>query len=267
MQASIVACAALVAVCVLWRHRRDAGSKEAFPVAAATRLLRVLQKEELVMTIWPGMGAGGKHAKPDPLFQLSFGPNQSVVARFQVKFDTGFEWGCRGKVGGLFVGTGDASGGHSSEHGASARLMWDGPTRTGYAYVYVPEGSRHMQPQELRVPPPSSDGKETGNHVWRNDPFLVGKFADHNWHDVALGIKLNSFTKGANNRDGALWLQIDGATKLLPGVVWRKRPGIGISKFQVRVFHGGPEGPPKKGGCDSTKTSTLRVRNVQLWSW
>lgn len=85
MQASIVACAALVAVCVLWRHRRDAGSKEAFgptaPVAAATRLLRVLQKEELVMTIRPGMGAGGKHAKPDPLFQLSFGPNQSVVAQ------------------------------------------------------------------------------------------------------------------------------------------------------------------------------------------
>lgn len=199
----------------------------------------------LTVNIRPGMGNAVQHAlnktyrAPFPLAATG------CVVRFEIKFGPPFEWGCRGKVGGIHIGPGAASGGRYSSNGASHRLMWD---RGGgaYAYVYIPSGSAGRQPAPLRNP------GTNGQLVFQRD--FAGVFRVGQWYVVELGVRLN--TVGAN--DGVLMLSINGKRRILNGVVWRLS-NLPIQSFSFGVFHGGP--------CKATQNSIMNMRNVSVYRW
>lgn len=215
---------------------------------AARRSLATLLRERLRVVHRRGTGPG-RHAywrtfknAPFPLFD-------GCVVSFDIRFERGFEWGCRGKIGGLFIGPGQADGGKHSRDGASFRVMWDS-RGSAYGYVYVPTGSEYLQPPELARRAPK------GQDILK-DKFS-GVFGSR-WRTVELGLKLNSFSRGRPNRDGQLMLSVDGRTQRLKGVVWRLRKDISIDAFTLGLFHGGP--------CSATRTSYSDVRNVVVYPW
>lgn len=183
---------------------------------------------------------------------------QGLVLAFDVRFGHDYEWGCRGKLGGMFIGEGSASAGNYLEHGSSARVMWDGPRPSNaflpgaYGYVYVPKGTERAQPPALQ---PDSD---TGATPFKAD--FAGMFTTERWHRVELGVRLNTFD--SNNRprnDGRLMLYVDGREAELGGVIWRVRPGDTFRLVRMSIFHG--------GGCHATRSSELRLRNLRVHEW
>ncbi len=222
--------------------------------APATAYDTVLSKGPHQIAIRPGMGHGGRHAyfqkfKDAPIFPQNRG---GMLMRFQVKFHPGFEWGCRGKLGGIFMGPGRASGFKQSERGSSHRIMWDAGGGV-HAYVYVPRGSEHMQPPELR------QRRRAGQEVWKRE--FAGAFNKVGvWHTVELGVKLNSVTRnGVPRADGKMMLRVDKLSRMLHDVVWRLYDDISIEHLVMNVFHGGP--------CRATRNSKLEVRKVTVHTW
>lgn len=216
---------------------------------AEPRLLGVLMGDTLTVRHRAGTGPG-RHAFHKEFKNDPFPLKRGAVVRFDVRFDRGFEWGCRGKVGGLFVGPGSADGGEHSKNGASLRLMWDAGGGA-YAYVYMPRGSEPLQPAPL------DQRSRKGTSVFK-DAFkraLVGT----GWHTVQLGIKLNTVGKHEPNADGELLFSIDDKQRVLRNVVWRLRDNLAIEQFALSLFHGGP--------CRATRTSTSAVRNARVFSW
>ena len=214
---------------------------------SAGRVLATLERGPLNVSIRPGSGAGAAKSfsksytgRPFPHRDAS-----GLIVSFDILFNDGFEWSCRGKVGGLFVGTGSASGGSYSRDGASHRLMWEG-NGDAFSYVYVPQGSHARQPAALgRV-------SQYGQGVFEQD--FRGALAAGRWHRVELGVRLN----GAGRADGALLLSVDGKTRVLEGVMWRLGDQD-IRAFHLNVFHG--------GGCTATRTSSLVLKNIEAREW
>lgn len=191
-----------------------------------------------------GAGSGKSFSKN---FSGSPFPMQACVVTFEIMFDKGFEFGCRGKVGGLFVGTGSASGCNYSKDGASLRMMWEaGPPSTAFAYTYVPDGSQKIQPREL------SEVTRCGQDA--TDKKFGAKMTPGNWYRIELGIKLNTVGK----KDGVLYMAFENDSVVVNGVTWRTQ-NIPITKFSYNVFHGGP--------CNATRRSTLQLRNVEVHQW
>lgn len=216
---------------------------------AAPRPLAVLLRDKIHVTHRRGTGPGN-HALWRRFNDAPFPLHNGCVMSFDVKFEKGFEWGCRGKIGGLFVGPGEADGGERSKNGASFRVMWSSDG-SAYGYVYVPKGSEDLQPPEL------------AHFVIKGHDILKDKyrhaFARPNWHRVELGLKLNSFSRGRPNSDGELVLGVGGEKHHLKGVVWRLYEEIGIDAFTLGLFHGGP--------CKATRTSHSNVRNIVVYPW
>lgn len=213
-------------------------------------VLATLVSDAVRVTHRPGTGPG-KHAYQRRFDDRPFPLNRGCVVTFEAKFDRGFEWGCRGKVGGLAVGPGRSDGGEHSKRGASLRLMWN-KGGGAYAYVYVPSGTYDRQPAPLdeRVPKGQSVFKEDFSRA------LVGA----GWHTVSIGLKLNTVTrKGEAQADGELLFAIDGKERTLKGVVWRVFDTIKVESFVLGVFHG--------GGCRARRTSHSNYRNVKISAW
>lgn len=206
-----------------------------------------LEPGAINVSVKAGTGAGRKHAiDKDWKVNLPDG----AIASFDIKFNPGFEWGCRGKIGGLFIGTGSASGKEYSTTGASNRLMW-GKNGSAYAYVYVPKGSQSQQPAPL------NEKNDAGIGVWEDS--YQGALKTGVWHHVELGVKLNSVTNGRPNADGVLSFSVDGNKRTLNGVIWRLDEGLDVRKFNLGVFHGGP--------CSAQQDSSLAFKNLNVRSW
>jgi hypothetical protein len=205
----------------------------------------MLDRGPINVRIQRGMGAGGRHALHKQWKGSPFPFRDGALVGFDVNFAPGYEWGCQGKLGGLFIGTGKASGGVYSSDGASHRIMWD---RGGgaHAYVYIPKGTAGRQPSLLSRP------GNYGQGVWKRD--FAGVFKPGTWHRVELGVKLN--TPGRS--DGLLLMRIDGISRSLSGVYWRQGSEP-ITRFAFGVFHGGP--------CSAQANSSLQFRNVQVRRW
>ena len=216
---------------------------------AEGRLLGTLMPGSLRVTHRPGTGPGN-HAlwrlfdgKPFPL-------RRGCVVAFDVRFEQGFEWGCRGKIGGLKVGHGPAEGGRHNWHAATLRIMWDAGGGA-HAYVYVPSGS------ERRQPAPLDTVRDKGAEVFKAD--FRSAFAGRGWHRVELGLKVNTFTRNKPNPDGKLVMSIDGKTRELGKIIWAMAPDHVVEAFTLGVFHG--------GGCRATRTSHSNYRNIRAYSW
>lgn len=188
----------------------------------------------------------GRHA-----YDRSFGGSPfpissgGIIVSFDIQFAPGYEWGCRGKIGGVSVGTGDAGGGDFSDNGASARAMWD-KDGGSYVYVYVPSGTASRQPAPVR--PRGNNGGIVFQQNYRR-AFKTGT-----WHRVDLGVKLNT----PGQYDGRLLYAVDGRTSTLNDILWRKG-NYSIGRFFLGVFHG--------GGCEATRNSSMQVKNIRVYKW
>lgn len=224
------------------------------------RLLRRALDEDLLIdtlldrtvrvTHRPGSGPG-RHAYQKAYKKEPFPLDGGCIVTFEANFERGFEWGCRGKVGGLFVGTGPADDGEHSRRGASLRLMWD-EGGGAYAYVYVPSGTYDDQPSPL------DERVDSGQSLFKDD--FKRALAGAGWHTVTLGLKLNSVgRRGRPNADGQLLFGIDGVERTMSDVVWRVDDDLQVEQFVLSVFHG--------GGCRARRTSHSNYRNVRVYRW
>lgn len=155
-----------------------------------------------------------------------------LIVSFEVYFDPArWDWSRGGKVGGIFVGPGVASGYRHSENGASHRMMWQ---RDGGAisYIYPPANLPQQDPKL----------KDEGHGVgFFADTFPAGTLKKGQWNSVAIGVKLNTFDGKAPNPDGMSLLRINGATGILRNIRWARSPDIRIDSFLYGTFFGGPE--------------------------
>jgi hypothetical protein len=232
------------------------------------RELGTLNSREFTINVTKGTGSGAKHAL-DKDYRVG---GTGVVVRFAVKFHPGFEWGCKGKVGGLAMGPGKSSGGKYSENGASLRIMWD-EGGGAHAYIYTPLGTfKHQPVRELQ-------SQERYGQTLFLDVFNERKKAladTKDFHIVDLGVKLNDVKKGYDKKavesgkaedigghtvykNGRLLFAINGEERVLDGVIWRRYPNITIDTFGLGVFHGGP--------CKAEKNSKMSFGSIKKYAW
>lgn len=221
------------------------GGSTTSPGSRTGDLVATLESSTITVNVRRGMGSGGQHALQKD-YRNRFPIRDGCVVGFDINFAPGYEWGCKGKIGGLQIGTGKASGGRYSSNGATHRMMWD-KNGGAYAYVYIPEGTAGRQPGPLANP-----GKY-GQSVWKSS--FAGKLKTDTWHRVELGVKLNTPGKS----DGRMYMRIDDEEQTLNNVYWRTSGTMDITKFGFGIFHGGP--------CKAERNSTLYLKNVQLFEW
>lgn len=160
-------------------------------------------------------------------------PATDVTLHYRVRFASNFQWSKGGKLPGLFIGQGDASGGAHTPKAASARLMW---VRDGQvvAYTYPPSGVRQSQ-QYL------DQAKTKGGYG--DEVFGAAKLRFREpgrWNDVVLRVKLNGFDEdGAPLQNGLLSLSVNGRAASVGGIVWRRYPALKIEFVAVTTFFGG----------------------------
>lgn len=158
--------------------------------------------------------------------------SQGAVVAFDIYFDPArWQWSRGGKIGGIFVGEGKASGGRHVPDGASHRLMFQADGGA-ISYCYFPAG--YDQPN---VPTKGRAMGEGYHHALFAKAFKPGR-----WHRVEIGLKNNTFAKdGTPNADGVASLTIDGKTGRLNGVVWSLQKDTRLSGFELSSFFGGPD--------------------------
>lgn len=182
-------------------------------------------------------------------------PRESAIIEFQVFFAEGWQWSKGGKIGGFFIGHGQASGKAHSDTGSSHRFTFgrDGEARS---YVYLP--SNLAQDPSLRQTGPCKDcGVSLPGF---SELFKAGTLKIGQWNVVKLGVRLNSFDReGRPEANGHALLYVNGTTGTATNVRWRRSPDLKISAFTLNTFFGGPD--------PATTDCTAYFRNFKLFSW
>lgn len=160
-------------------------------------------------------------------------PAADVTLAYRVRFADNFQWSSGGKLPGLFIGRGSASGGDHSADGASCRLMWLERGKV-VAYVYVPRGAKQSA-EYLRE---AKRNTRYGDSLFHAAQLVLRKGADE-WNDIVLRVKLNGFEDGAPRADGTLTISVNGRAATVGGVVWRRRPEVKVEHIAVTTFFGG----------------------------
>lgn len=173
---------------------------------------------------------GGCHFRARPACL----PATDVTLSYRVRFPGSFEWSKGGKLPGLFVGFGDASGGDRSSTAASCRLMWQ---REGgaIAYLYPPSGVKQ-----------SAEYWQAAKRAGRYGDVMFGgaglqfRRGDDTWNDVVLRVKLNGFdSDGEPVPDGVVTLAVNQQAATFADVIWRRRRDVRISHIAFTTFYGG----------------------------
>lgn len=208
-------------------------------------------------TISTGGGRGFSQKWPIP---SQF--KNAVKMSFDINFQPGFSFGNNnhsegGKVGGLHVGSGAASGCRHTDSGSSLRLVWDGGPDKRFkgsgasAYTYIPTSSRGKQPDFVN----KEGDPNCGLHLWRNESDNI--FSEvGSWYHVVLGIKLNDVGKS----NGKIYYSITGPKNLTresDGFMWRTS-NYDISEASISSFFGGG------GNQKNVLPSTYLLKNVTL---
>jgi len=174
-----------------------------------------------------------------------------VVVAFDVYFDPkNWNWSKGGKIGGLFVGPGVASGYRHSENGASHRMMWQ---RDGGAISYV------YPPANLAQADPKLKPEGHGVGYFGEDKFPAGTLKVGQWNHVEIGVKVNTFTNGKPKPDGKSMLTINGVSGVLTNVRWARSPDLKIDNFGYSTFFGGPD--------PAVVDSISYVKNFEIYKW
>lgn len=251
-----IACVALMVVAVLWAHGgvvdwfKDKKNKNKKKKQGKKNKQGKIEDQTIEIQKGTGSGRGKSFNATE---KLNLGKADSAKATFDVQFDKGFEWGCNGKVGGLFIGPGKASG-NRNKNGASVRFNW---TKGGgaFAYVYTPQGTGDRQVGALQ--------KEKKVKLFKDE--LRGALGGGGYKNVEIDVKLNSFSNGNANNDGELVMTVrDDKGNVKKGVqkniIWRDNEAHSFDKMQIQPFHGG-------GGkeCKAAKrNSSIKIKNVNV---
>jgi hypothetical protein len=178
------------------------------------------------------------------------GQTGAVVA-FDVYFDPAhWDWSTGGKLGGIHIGSGKASGYQHSPDGASHRIMWQ---RGGGAISYIyPPSNLHQKDPKLRA--------EGHGIAYFGDLFKPGTLKEGKWNHVEIGVKLNTFdANGKPRANGKAQLTVNGVSGVLDNVRWSRSPAIKINSFSYGTFFGGP-GP-------ACVDSVSYVKNFVVHAW
>jgi hypothetical protein len=163
-------------------------------------------------------------------------PKDAAVLAMRVFYPSGFDFAKGGKMIGIAMGEGDASGGRHSSTASSHRIMW----QTGggaISYIYPPAGVKQTNPKLAT--------ESFGVGMWHKDFENVLK--PNKWHDVEVGVRMNTFdVHGKPNPDGIGYIRIDGISRELTGVRWAGTKKYAyINNLTVSSFFGGPLTSPK----------------------
>lgn len=216
-----------------WNLRTINWKKSSLSQIAGDHVLRVFYGKHSGTSADPGIGGMVLSAAPAGL------PAREATVAFDVYFARGWNFSKGGKIGGLFVGTGDASGYAHSPTASSHRIMWQ---TDGGAISYL------YPPSDL----PQADAKlqDTGHGIgYFKDLFPAGTLKVGAWNTVELGITLNTFAKdGQPNADGVATLHINGVRGVKNDIRWARSPDLLITSLQFNTFFGGPD----PAVCDCT---------------
>lgn len=170
-------------------------------------------------------------------------PATSATFSYSVFFARDFEWNKGGKLPGFCIGTsptGDSScatGGDWKPDAGSFRVMFrqDGQA-IGYAYFPLNGanlGSYAQQGAAYKAVAEASQGN-TGHDIWfRKDRAF--KLTLNAWNSISISVTLN--TPGKN--DGSVSATVNGVTRKIDGMVWRKDPKVKIAGLEFVSFYGG----------------------------
>lgn len=180
---------------------------------------------------WASESGASFHANPFKSL-----PKDSCVFGYKVYFPPDFNFKKGGKLPGLCIGNNDkdcATGSNWSTSGGSYRVMFR-ENGVAIAYLYLPlgdpESALKAQSKSYKA---VADTGHAGHNLWRKEASL--KFQKGKWNTVSMRLRLN--TPGSSN--GSLSLTINGTTKSLDGIVWRKSAASKISSVNVVSFFGG----------------------------
>lgn len=193
----------------------------------------------------PGVGGMLFTAVPEGL------PSRAAKVAWEVYFDRGWHFSKGGKMGGLFVGEGVASGYRHCPTASSHRIMWQ---RDGGAISYI------YPPGDLPQADPRLQAEGCGVAYHGDTAFPAGTLKVGRWNSIVLGVKLNTFDpEGRPNADGVAFLEINGKAATVERVRWARSPDLLISNFGFNTFFGGPD--PAVRDCSA------RYRNFRVLDW
>lgn len=215
-----------------WNLQNINWKKSTLAQIAGDHVLRVFYGKNSGTSADPGVGGIVLSAEPGGL------PAREATFAFDVYFARGWNFSQGGKIGGLFVGTGDASGYAHSPTASSHRIMWqkDGGA---ISYLYPPSGLPQTDPTL----------QDSGHGIgYFKDIFPAGTLKVGAWNSVVLGVKLNTFSASLPNADGVATLQINGVRGVKNDIRWARSPDLLITSLQFNTFFGGPD----PAVCDCT---------------
>lgn len=205
-----------------------------------------------------GMESGtGFFAVPSTVF-----PADSIRVSYEVWFPKDFTWVKGGKIG-FGVGIGDgmetASGGDWLQTAGSVRTMWreDGQA---IGYVYLPlEGKGRdavirSQSFAFEKAATGSMGVKTGINVFHKAEAGLA-FKKGTWNTVELEVTLNDIGK----KNGRLQVTVNGETRRLTDVVYRRREAIRFNGLLFQTFFGGGS---REWAC--ARPQTAKFRNLEV---
>ena len=198
----------------------------------------------LAITCTPGSVGmeSGSGFKAKPLLKF---PTDHVVFEYSVYFPKDFNWVKGGKTPGLGLGPAgnDAATGSDWEQTlGSVRVMW---RENGQAigYVYLPleisedgtrDGTITVQRPDFQNAADGSLDKHAGIDLFFKQQNGLS-FTRGTWNDVKIEVKLNTPGKF----DGYCALTVNGKTRDIKNIVFRKSPDIRINVALVVAFFGG----------------------------
>lgn len=160
-------------------------------------------------------------------------PATDVTLSYRVRFADSFDWSRGGKLPGLFIGFGEASGGKHSGTAASCRLMWQ---RDGgvICYVYPPTGVR----QSGAYAKAAKLGDRYGDGLFGAAGLRLAR--GDRWNDIVMRVKLNTFdAEDQPVQDGVVTISVNQQAATFQGIVWRRRRDVRISHISFTTFYGG----------------------------
>ena len=156
--------------------------------------------------------------------------HDTACVSYAVRFSPGFEWSAGGKLPGLLgvapgTSPGVPTGGGSTEHGWSGRVMWLGPS---LSRAVRESGQADLGTTYLYHPGQAG--------TYGDDLYWGRGFVDGVWHEVRQCYRLNT----VGQADGVLQAWLDGISVLLrTDLVYRTDPAVHVTHLDWSVFRGG----------------------------
>ena len=181
-------------------------------------------------------------------------PARAVTFGYRIFFPDTYDFRSGGKLPGLKVGAGAASGGDWSPGAATFRVMWrtDGAA-TAYVYYAKPESAdpnsvADQVPAYAKIAVPTGTA---GHSVWQEGKVAdaLPRFKRGAWNDVSIAIRVNS----PGQADGLMAMTVNGVSKSFGQMKWLLGTGD-VQSIALDSWFGG-----SASDCDKWAPKTPQV--------